>query len=91
MTVGRAMQDMTAVEYAGWQHHFKRYPPGDFYVQTICAVIGATLLNVFSQTPCSPYDLAPWLAPPQEHDGPERREQAARVRAVATAYRRTRT
>ncbi len=83
---------MPAAQYAAWEQHLQRWPPGDPLTQKLLANLCSLVANAAftSKTPFEPYDFAPWLRTPEDVERERRAARRQRAQLVATVYLRTR-
>ena len=82
---------MSAIEYAGWQDHFLRYPHGDYYVQLLLSQIVALLANMFKKSGSRSIkleEIAPWLfyKTPEEKAEDEKKGLLQQMQQVSVFY-----
>ena len=82
---------MPAAQYAAWEQHFRRWPPGDPLLQRLVAILCALVVNAVSSgpRPAQPYDFAPWLRTPEDVERERKEALIKRARMVEDAYMRS--
>ena len=53
--------NLTPRERAAWKQHFRKYPPGDFLVQRLLAILISMVGSIGGGKNVKPQDIAPWL------------------------------
>lgn len=69
--------NLTPRERAAWKQHFRKYPPGDFLVQRLLAVIASMIASIGGGKSVKPSEIAPWLDWETENDNVKSLEMQA--------------
>ena len=68
-------ENISPQEFAGWQIHLRRFPPGDYLAQSILAGIWEALCRANGAKDARAAQIAPWLNPPEMRQAKAIKEQ----------------
>lgn len=77
------MKSSTPRERRAWQDHFRRFPFGDFYAQSLLARLCALVASMGTGKAVSPSEYAPWIDWSRDPEEADRMQDAVEYAALA--------